>query len=251
MVARSQNGWPVYETAPPATTPYITGRVRPGDVDVVLTWLGQQFNERVEHIRPEWSWGWANRPIRGTTVTTSNHASATANDFNAPAHPLGKRGTFSPKQATAIRAILRELEGVIRWGGDFEGRADEMHFEIIKNAAAVHRVAEKIRNGTIGGARPWVWNPDVISELNKVQEQFQIAQGVREGNVQRYHGIARIQWALGVPIDGYVGPVTVNAWRRFEAGLPASKKSGRAGTPDPLSLKARGIGKWFRGPEAS
>lgn len=251
MVARSQNGWPVFDSPPPATTPYITGRVRPGDVDVVFTWLGEQFNERVEHIRKDWSWGWAKRPIRGSSTTISNHASATANDFNAPAHPLGKRGTFSKKQTIAIHAILTELEGVIRWGGDYDNRADEMHFEIITNAAAVRRVADKIRNGTIGGARPWVWNPDVVSDLAKVQEQFQIAQGTRDGNVQRYHGIARIQWAFGLAQDGYVGPKTLAAWKEFESRLPADKKSGRAGTPDPLSLKARGIGKWFRGPEAT
>ena len=246
----SQNGWPVFTAPPPATTPHITGRVRPGDVDLVLTWLGDQFNNRVEHIIQEWSWGWAPRPVRGSVATTSNHASGTAVDFNAPAHVLGKRGTFSQRQNIAIRAILRELEGVVRWGGDYVNRADEMHFEIIANAAAVHRVAEKIRNGTIGGAKPWSWNPDVISDLNKVQEQFQIAQGTREGNVQRFHGVARIQWALGVTIDGYVGPKTVAAWRQFEETLPASRKSGRAGTPDPLSLRARGIGKWFKGPEA-
>lgn len=250
MGAVSQNGWPVYDTAPPATTPYITGRVRPGDVDTVFTWLGEQFNERVEHIRKDWSWGWAKRNVRGSTTAISNHASATANDFNAPAHVLGKRGTFTPKQEAAIRAILRELEGVIRWGGDYVNRADEMHFEVIKDATAVHRVAEKIRKGTIGGARPWVWNPDVTSELARVQEQFQIAQGIRTGKVQRFHGVARIQWALGEVVDGYVGPATVAAWKRFESTLPADRRSGRLGTPDPLSLKARGIGKWFKGPEA-
>lgn len=247
----SQNGWKVYDAPPAATTPYITGRVRPGDVDTVFTWLGQQFNERVEHIRKDWSWGWAPRPIRGSATTISNHASATANDFNAPAHVLGKRGTFSAKQVTAIHAILRELDGIVRWGGDYQNRADEMHFEIVANAAKVHEIAEKIRNGTLTGRKPWTWNPDVISDLAKVQEQFQISQGTRKGKVQRYHGVARIQWALGVPIDGYVGPTTVNAWKRFENTLPADKKSGRAGTPDPLSLKARGIGKWFKGPEAT
>lgn len=250
-MARSQNGWTVLDKAPAATTPHITGRIRPGDVDVVFTWLGQQYNERVEHIRKDWSWGWAQRNIRGSATSISNHASATAVDFNAPAHVLGRRGTFSPRQKTAIHAILRDLDGIVRWGGDYQNRADEMHFEIVANATKVHAVAEKIRNGTIGGARPWAWNPDVISDLAKVQEQFQIAQGTRTGKVQRFHGVARIQWALGVTIDGYVGPTTVNAWKRFESSLSASQKSGRAGTPDPLSLKARGIGKWFRGEEAS
>lgn len=97
----------------------------------------------------------------------------------------------------------------------------------------------------------WRWNEDVVSDLAKIQTQFQIAQGTKIGVRLRYHGIGRIQWALGVPIDGYVGPKTVAAWKSFESGLSADQKSGRAGTPDPLSLKAKGIGKWFKGPEAA
>jgi hypothetical protein len=96
----------------------------------------------------------------------------------------------------------------------------------------------------------WHWNPDVVSDLAPIQEQFQIAAGAREGARKRYHGVARIQWALGLAQDGWVGPKTLAAWKAFEASLPADKKSGRASTPDPLSLKARGIGKWFKGDEA-
>lgn len=255
----SQNGWKVYDTAPPATTPYITGRVRPGDVDVIFTWLGEQFDERVEHIRKDWSWGWAKRPIRDSVVI-SNHASATANDFNAPAHPLGKRGTFSRRQVDEIHEILRELEGVIRWGGDYQNRADEMHFEIIKGAAAVHAVAEKIRKGLIGRVEPWVWNPDAKSDLAKIQRQFQIAAGVIEGLVQRYHGIAAIQHALNVKflgprglrllkVDGYVGPDTLAAWRMYEREVGGT---GRLTTPDPVSLGPGGLQILYRftGPEA-
>lgn len=254
---KSQNGWTVFDTAPAATTPWITGRVRPGDVDTIFTWLGEQFHERVEHIRKDWSWGWAKRNVRGSTSTISNHASATANDFNAPAHVLGKRGTFKPKQVDEIQAILKDLDGVIRWGGDYQYRADEMHFEIVGNAAEVRAVADKIRKGTLGRAKPWKWNPDVVSNLAKIQEQFQIAAGVRDdGNVQRYHGIAAIQNALNVKaganltVDGYVGPDTLAAWKAYE------KKAGGTGrltTPDMKALGPNGLQIAYRltGPEAS
>lgn len=258
---KSQNGWTVYDTAPPATTPWITGRVRPGDVDVIFTWLGEQFHERVEHIRKDWSWGWAKRPVRGSTTVISNHASATANDFNAPAHVLGKRGTFSPRQVNEIHEILRELEGVIRWGGDFKNRADEMHFEVIGNAAEVRAVADKIRRGTIGRVSPWKWNPEVRSELAKIQRQFQIAAGVVDGALQRYHGNAAIQHALnvkflgpkGLPlltVDGWVGPETVAAWKAYEKERGGT---GRLTTPDPVSLGPEGLQILYRftGPEAS
>lgn len=259
-MARSQNGWTVYASAPSATMPYITGRVRPGDVDTVLTWLAQQFNERVEHIRKDWSWGWAPRPIRGSTTTISNHASGTAVDLNAPAHVLGKEGTFSRKQENNIHEILRELDGVVRWGGDYSGRKDEMHFEIVGNAAEVRAVAKKIRNGTIKGRQKWSWNPKVESDIDLIQHQFQIAAGHREGKVQRYHGIAAIQNALNVKWlqprgeallerDGYVGPKTLAAWKAYEK---ANGGTGRATTPDYESLGPNGlqIKYRFKGPEA-
>lgn len=251
-MARSQNGWTVFDTAPSATTPFITGRVRPGDVDVIFTYLGQRFNDEVEHIRKDWSWGWAKRNVRGSARVISNHASATANDFNAPAHPLGKRNTFSSKQVDRIRGILRDLEGVVRWGGDYRNRADEMHFEVIGNASAVKRVADKIRRGK--APQPWKWNPKVVSDLALVQRQFQIAAGVREGNVQRYHGVAAIQNALNVKaharlsVDGFVGPETLRVWKAYERDHGGT---GRDTTPDPVSLGPEGLQIMyrFRGPE--
>lgn len=143
---RSQNGWSVYTSAPAGRLDYITGRVRPGDVQVIFEYLCERFDKEVENIRQDWSWGWNYRPIRGSSSGYSNHASGTAIDLNAPAHPLGKRGTFSNSEKAAIHAILRDLEGVVRWGGDYQNRADEMHFEINSSSANVARVARKIRN---------------------------------------------------------------------------------------------------------
>ena len=241
-MARSQNGWTVFDSPPNATTPYITGRVRPGDVDVIFTYLGQRFDSEVEKIRKDWSWGWAKRNVRGSTSTISNHASATAQDFNAPAHPLGKRNTFSNKQEARIRAILKDLEGVVRWGGDYQNRADEMHFEIIKNAAAVNRVADKIRKGSV--ARPvednWKWNPDQKSDLHLVQREFQKGAGHIKGEpLNRYHGVAAVQNALNVKaganlkVDGFAGERTTQAMAAYE-------RKHKVGTGRGSTLMARG-----------
>jgi hypothetical protein len=46
---------------------------------------------------------------------------------------------------TAIRAILGEVGGVVRWGGDYTSRPDEMHFEINAGAAAVRAAAAKLK----------------------------------------------------------------------------------------------------------
>lgn len=144
-MSTSQNGWPVYTTSADLTPlRWITGRVVPGPVHAVLDHLCRRFDAEVEPIAVGQSWGWAYRPIRGQTSGYSNHASGTAIDLNAPKHPLGRRGTFTPGQVETIHAILRDLDGAVRWGGDYTRRADEMHFEINTDPATLRRVADRL-----------------------------------------------------------------------------------------------------------
>lgn len=144
-MATSQNGWFVHTSSSALQSlDAITGRVRPGAVHQVFEHLCRRFHAEVEPITRGHSWGWAYRPIRGSSSGYSNHASGTAIDLNAPAHPLGRRGTFTSTQVAAIRRILADLDGAVRWGGDYQNRADEMHFEINTDAAHLARVAAKI-----------------------------------------------------------------------------------------------------------
>jgi hypothetical protein len=131
------------------------GRValRAGDVSVVLLWVANRFHERVERLEWPGNWGYAERLIRGSSTTLSNHASGTAIDLNAPRHPLGVRGTFSAAQVRAIRDIVAATNGVVRWGGDYTPRVDEMHFEINAAAPAVKVAADRIR-GTVAPPSP-------------------------------------------------------------------------------------------------
>ncbi|MGP5022346.1 M15 family metallopeptidase [Glutamicibacter arilaitensis] len=127
---------------------WITGKVRAGDAHTILNELGRRFNAEVETIRKDWSWGYAYRPVRGASVA-SEHSAGTAVDFNAPAHGLGLSGTFSGAQVKAIRRILADLDGTVRWGGDYAGRKDEMHFELQGGVSKLARVAAKINGGII------------------------------------------------------------------------------------------------------
>ena len=125
--------------------------VRAGDVHTVLEYVAQQLHARVEPVvRPDWhqadDWGYSYRANRNAN-NLSCHASGTAIDYNATRHPNGKKGTFTPAQVAEIRKILAEVDGVVRWGGDFSGTKDEMHFEIVGSGAAVAQVARRIRNG--------------------------------------------------------------------------------------------------------
>jgi hypothetical protein len=155
-VARSQNGWTVLEHAPPASTVPGTDvrlTIRPGNVATVLVELARRFHEEVERITGgvRDDWGWAYRPVRGQTTGFSNHASATAIDLNATKHPRGVHNTFTAAQKRAVRRILAATRDpktgkeVVRWGEDYTTTIDGMHFEINADAAAVARVATRIK----------------------------------------------------------------------------------------------------------
>lgn len=152
-MAVSQNGWPV---DPPRHSRLVPGTsdvrvtVADGPAGDVLMHVLAQLHARVESLELDSArgelddWGYASRPIRGGTET-SNHASATAVDINATRHPLGVHGTFSTAQVAEIHEILTEVRNVVRWGGDYLGRVDEMHFEINASSAAVAAVAAALQ----------------------------------------------------------------------------------------------------------
>jgi hypothetical protein len=148
----SQNGWQVNPDRGMRTIPGTNTRVNvvDGDGGDVLMHVLGQVNSRVENIDMNSDagehddWGYANRNVRGSG-DISNHASATAVDINATRHVLGARDTFTPTQVQEIHNILGEVDNVVRWGGDYTGRRDEMHFEIVGTPEQVARVAERLR----------------------------------------------------------------------------------------------------------
>lgn len=149
---KSQNGWAASpdKSAIGIESPKVPGTdvdfpqgIREGDVTTVLMYVASEFHRTVEPLKDGWCWGYYYKQIEGSS-TLSNHASGTAIDLNAPAHPMGKADTFSSTEVAAIRKIL-DFCDVVRWGGDYTGRKDDMHFEIVGDAAAVALVAAKIR----------------------------------------------------------------------------------------------------------
>lgn len=153
-MAISRNGWDVYTSSSNkklVNFPWITGRVRNGDHYVVLNYLAERFNRDVEPIRKDWSWGYAYRDVRGVGGIVSEHATGTAVDFNAPAHPIGKKNTFSVAKRGVIRQIVKDLQGSVRWGGEWS-RPDDMHFELVGGNKKVGEVAALIRAGKLPGS---------------------------------------------------------------------------------------------------
>lgn len=159
----SQNGWPVIPSygderlvsnpEVPGTGVQLLGGILAGDVATVLLWVAKSFHETVEPLRQGECWGYEPRAIRGSNEW-SNHASGTCVDLNSVAHGLGASGTFTAGQVKAIRVILAACGGLIRWGGDYQGRKDEMHFEINGSAAAVAELAGRLRREPGKPSRP-------------------------------------------------------------------------------------------------
>lgn len=155
---QSQNGYPVLESGEtklweiPGTER--TLRLAQGSVGFVLVHFATWFDQEIELLDREktWDdWGYAVRDIRGSD-TISNHASGTAMDLNAVRHPMGVAAnkTFTQKQIAAIHRRLRWFSNCIRWGGDYNGRPDPMHFEINRGRDAVRRLAHRLEETKLG-----------------------------------------------------------------------------------------------------
>ena len=155
-MSTSQNGWPalsgssklLHRWVIPARTGEVTLTLRNGSAGFILAHVALWLAESVVPIFGKLldDWGYAYRPVRGYSTTLSNHSSGTAMDINATKHPLGKVGTWPVRQARKIHARLawRAYRRAIRWGGDYHGRKDEMHFEINVSLRVCERVAKRL-----------------------------------------------------------------------------------------------------------
>lgn len=188
MAPVSQNGYPannrelVSSRLIPGTSRKVT--VRNGPAGDLLLWVAGEFDRQVEDIDAGQldDWGYAERQIIGG-AELSNHASGTAIDLNAPKHPLGVANTFSVKQRAAIHAILARAQGCVRWGGDYSGRVDEMHFEIVKNEAACRTALAAVREADGLGAQEMAVLKRVLAIVTESQRRFTIGMAAVQAQV--------------------------------------------------------------------
>ena len=176
-VDTSYNGWPaspdrdaigVVTFGDAAGFPF-PGGVKSGDVWAVLGYVMTQLHTRVEECVAGWCWGYTYKQNVNNPSQLSCHASATACDWNAPAHANGASGTFTDAQVGTIYAILAEVQGAVSWLQGY----DEMHFEICVDAATLARVAASLPSA--GPApepepepTPTGWNDDMAMIIGGV-----------------------------------------------------------------------------------
>ena len=146
----SSNGWPASEDQAAIgiksyPVPGTHLKIRCAEkVAPLLVHFAADFNKLIEPIDEGTldDWGYCFRKVRGSDSVVSNHSSGTAIDLNSIKHPLGKVDTFSASKVPMLRALVRKYG--LRWGGDYSGRKDAMHFEVDINAVKAVALIKKL-----------------------------------------------------------------------------------------------------------
>lgn len=154
----SQNGYPANDRGLIVSYAVPGGKIalRRGPAGELLAEAVRRWHHEVEPLLWPGVWGYAERPIRGSTTVLSNHASGTGADCSAPRHPLGvpPTKTMTPAMIAAVRRIVAESDGCLRWGGDYRGRPDTMHLEVVRGEAECARVLARWRGGFAPATAP-------------------------------------------------------------------------------------------------
>lgn len=150
----TDNGWPAAKNLPTRVIEPVKGvKIRIADndnVEAVFTYLIVNYHRRVEKVSGPVvdDWGFAYRPNANDPNSLSRHSGGIAVDLNALKHPNGVSvpKTLTVKQVFEIHAILDELLGTVRWGGDYHHTIDAMHFEINVSPGQLRNIGRKIRH---------------------------------------------------------------------------------------------------------
>lgn len=223
-MATSYNGWPA--SPDPAaikisksavargTTIHFPPGLKSGDVAFVLGYVAGELHRRVEHAGVG-VWGYAYRQNRNAK-NLSCHASGTAFDWNAPRHPNGKKGTFTAAQVRTINKILAEVEKSVRWGGNFTGTPDEMHFEICVSATVLRGVAARLKQRLTAAATPAWWKRDLFrgsvgTDVRTARHNLHLVlDGVKDDtwDVEIERAVRTLQSKAGLPVTGRIDRAT-------------------------------------------
>jgi Putative peptidoglycan binding domain/D-alanyl-D-alanine carboxypeptidase len=204
-MATSQNGWPASDnraalgvksfTVPGYPTVALAVR---GDIAPLLLEMARWFFTNVEKPVMPGCWGYCYRPVRGATTGLSNHSSGTAIDLNAPRHVLGQRGTVPPGKRQPISQKAATIG--LRWGGDYTGRVDEMHFEVVVSPATARNLVTRLQHPPAPTPTP---TPTPAGRPT-------LAQGAHGAAVQSVQRVLN-RWYPSLPqlaVDGEFGPST-------------------------------------------
>lgn len=94
-------------------------------------------------------WGYSCRAISGSN-NPSNHSWGLAVDINAPSNP------YTSPLVTDMPSWMPDLwnDYGFRWGGDYSGSKDAMHYEFMESVAAAADYTNRARSCGLGGSTP-------------------------------------------------------------------------------------------------
>lgn len=176
------------------------------DAEPVMRSLAQEFHNRVEKLHDGWCWGHAYRTIAGSD-SWSNHAWGLAIDINAPKHPYGEHNTFGKQDRQRCREIA-DKHGC-RWGGDYDGTPDDMHFEFMGSPAEARRLASETHTDGSGSAMAW-FTIDRDNSEGKWRHATEVVQAILN-TAEREPGKQE-----DIKVDGYFGPVTESRVKEYQ-----------------------------------
>jgi hypothetical protein len=176
---KSQNGWPVVSSAAVQQI-QVEGSdarapLRPGPAASILVHVARRYHYEVESLGQDDVIGHRD----GRTLQApyeSNRLSGTALWLNPSRHPIGATGTLLPLQVAALRDILAECDGVVRWGGDDSAHPAEGYFQIDARPGdpALKRVAARLsdwqtRPGLGAGGPVDISDPARLAQAKRLQ----------------------------------------------------------------------------------
>lgn len=176
------------------------------DIAPLILEFMRWWNVTVEPLVVPGCWGYAFREISGSNAL-SNHASGTAGDINAPKHPIGQVGTVPADKRAAISAKAAALG--LRWGGDYNGRKDEMHVEVIVPLSRALELVEALRRPVLREGSTGQAVRDLQAHLKQnypLYAKHLVVDGVF-GPKTRV-AVEEFQRRSGLVADGIVGPKT-------------------------------------------
>jgi len=159
MTSVTQNGWsrygPIKKYNPPQTSCNAI-YLNPTAAPILLYVIRRFHNEVAGHdASPLQCWGFARSGPIGNSGIYSNHESGTAVDLNATHYPWGT-DRMSASDEAKCRAIVKACGGIIRWGGDYNRKLDQMHWEINDGVSKAEVLAQikKMRLNPDGTVKP-------------------------------------------------------------------------------------------------
>lgn len=215
---------------------------------------------------PGWCWGYACRPVKGTT-TASNHSQGTSPDLDAPVnphmsatahalpHPGRKRidgrylRTNMPDNVSAIAA-----KWGFNWGGRYRTKPDPMHFDPAVTPAGAAQLIHDLR--TLDGRPPSTPRPeedikvDIFSSPSTCDGHV-VVHGQDDALWYKHGGGAWIRVGGGIAKGS---SPSINRFRRVENhdGVPIVVEghevvvTGLDGRFYRIELTANGWGAWRR-----